>query len=100
MFASENSSFDNGFINPVILAQQEFRMSSLFLSQSLVDGLALFKSAGEVDYNIPNHLWLAEYLQAGMILLGVEDAIPFLTTDIDKCIQIFSDAIELLEENC
>lgn len=100
MVVDESNSFNNDYISPVILAQNEFKASPLLLSQSLIDGLVAIQLAGKVDYTISNHLWLVEYLQAGMILLGVEDAVPFLTTDIDKCIQIFSNAIEPLEENC
>jgi hypothetical protein len=99
MFADEDDYLDDAFASPVTLAQYEFRISPLILSQSIVDGLGAIKLSGEVDYTILNHLWLAEYLQAGMILLGVEEAVPFLTTDIDKCIQIFSDAMELFDEN-
>jgi hypothetical protein len=97
MFADEDDCLDDAFASPVTLAQYEFRISPLILSQSIVDGLAAIKLSGEVDYTIANHLWLPEYLQAGMILLGVEEAVPFLTTDIDKCIQIFSDAMELFD---
>jgi hypothetical protein len=97
MFANEDDCLDDAFANPLTLAQYEFRISPLILSQSIVDGLAAIKLSGEVDYTIGNHLWLAEYLQAGMILLGVEEAIPFLRTDIDKCIQIFSNAMELFD---
>jgi hypothetical protein len=97
MFADEDDCLDDAFASPVTLAQYEFRISPLILSHSIVDGLGAIKLFGEVDYTIANHLWLAEYLQAGMILLGVEEAVPFLTTDIDKCIQIFSDAMELFD---
>jgi hypothetical protein len=99
MFADEDDYLDDAFANPVTLAQYEFRISPLILSQSIVDGLAAIKLSGKVDYTIGSHLWLAEYLQAGMILLGVEEAVPFLTTDIDKCIQIFSDAMKLFDGN-
>jgi hypothetical protein len=99
MSANEDDSLDDAFVSPVTLAQYELRISPLILSQSILDGLAAIKLSGEVDYTIGNHLWLAEYLQAGMILLGVEEAVPFLTTDIDKCIQIFSDAIEVFDGN-
>jgi hypothetical protein len=97
MFTTKNNSLSDGSINPVALAEYEFRMSPILLCRSLINGLLIIKLSSEVDYSIAHHLWLAEYLQTSMILLGTEYAIPFLTTDIDKCIKIFSDAFDTMD---
>jgi hypothetical protein len=97
MFTSETNSFDDRSLNGVALAEYQFKVSPLLLYQTLIDGLLTIKLSIKIDYAIPYHLWLAEYLQTGMILLGAEDAIPFLTTDIDKCIEVFCNTVKLLD---
>ena len=94
MFTTESNCFNHGSINPICLAEYEFRMSPILLCQSLINGLLTIKLSSEVDYTIAHHLWLANYLQASMVLLGAEHAVPFLTTDIDECIKVFSNAFD------
>jgi hypothetical protein len=98
MFTSETNFFDGRSLNPITLAEHQFKIFPLLLYQSLVDGLLAIKLSIRINYAIPYHLWLGQYLQAGMILLGAEDAIPFLTTDIDKCIEVFCNIAKLLDE--
>ena len=98
MFTSETNFFDGRSINAITLAEYQFEISPLLLYESLVDGLLAIKLSIRINYAIPYHLWLSEYLQTGMILLGAEDAIPFLTTDIDKCIEVFCNTVKLLDE--
>jgi hypothetical protein len=98
MFTSETNFFDGKSLNAITLAEHQFKISPLLLYGSLVDGLLAIKLSIRINYAIPYHLWLSEYLQTGMILLGAEDAIPFLTTDIDKCIEVFCNTVKLLDQ--
>jgi hypothetical protein len=98
MFTSETNFFDGRSINAITLAEHQFKISPLLLYGSLVDGLLAIKLSTRINYAIPYHLWLSEYLQTGMILLGAEDAIPFLTSNIDKCIEVFCNTVKLLDE--
>jgi hypothetical protein len=97
MFRTKDNSFNDGSINPASLAEYEFRTSPVLLCQSLINGLLIIKLSSRVDYTIAHHLWLPNYLKVSMVLLGAERAVSFLTTDIDECIKLFSEALGTMD---